>query len=63
MCCTWVPQLRIAPMPGKRMEHQGIKVQLIGQIELLAERGQLGKGQSHDFVSLGALLAPALLFS
>ena len=48
-----MPQLRLAPLPGKRLEHQGIKVQLIGQIELLAERGQIGKAHSHDFVSLG----------
>ena len=33
------------------MEHQGIKVQLLGQIELASERGH-----PHDFVSLGALL-------
>ena len=54
-----VRQLRIAPMPGKRLEHQGIKVQLIGQIELLAERGQIGKAHSHDFVSLGEAPLPS----
>ncbi len=36
-------------MPGKKVEHQGIKVQLLGQIELASERGH-----PHDFVSLGA---------
>ena len=40
------------PLPGKRVEHQGIKVQLIGQIELAAERNAV-RANPHDFVSLG----------
>ena len=32
----------------KKIDHQGIKVQLLGQIELASERGQ-----PHEFVSLG----------
>jgi len=39
----------VANVPGKKVEHQGIKVQLLGQIELASERGH-----PHDFVSLGA---------
>ena len=38
-------------MPGKKLEHQGIKVQLLGQIELVSARGHF-----HDFVSLGVPL-------
>ena len=44
-----LPQVKVANIPGKKVEHQGIKVQLIGQIELATERGH-----PHDFVSLGA---------
>ena len=47
-CCA---QVKVANVPGKKVEHQGIKVQLLGQIELASERGH-----PHDFVSLGALL-------
>ncbi len=42
------PQVRITPLTTKKFEHQGIRVQLIGQIELASERGS-----PHDFVSLG----------
>ena len=48
-------QVRIVPLPGKRVEHQGVKVQLIGQIELAAERNAV-RSNPHDFVSLGAPL-------
>ena len=41
-------QVKVANIPGKKLEHQGIKVQLIGQIELATERGH-----PHDFVNLG----------
>lgn len=41
-------QVRVTPLTTKRVEHSGIKVQLIGQIELASERGT-----PHDFVSLG----------
>lgn len=41
-------QIRVTPLTTKKIEHQGIRVQLIGQIELAAERGS-----PHDFVSLG----------
>ena len=41
-------QVKVANIPGKKLEHQGIKVQLIGSIELATERGH-----PHDFVSLG----------
>ena len=45
---SWRLQVKATPIPGKRADHQGIRVQLIGQIELAAERGH-----PHDFVSLG----------
>ena len=44
-------------MAGKRLEHQGIKVQLIGQIELASERTAV-RSHTHDFVSLGARTPP-----
>ncbi len=44
-------QVKVANIPGKKVEHQGVKVQLIGQIELATERGH-----PHDFVSLGVAL-------
>jgi hypothetical protein len=43
-----VLQVRITPLTTKRVEHSGIKVQLLGQIELASERGS-----PHEFVSLG----------
>ena len=43
-------QIRVTPLTTKRIDHQGIKVQLLGQIELASERGQ-----PHEFVSLGEL--------
>ena len=41
-------QIKVSNIPGKKFEHQGIKVQLLGQIELASERGH-----PHDFLSLG----------
>ncbi|KXZ45685.1 hypothetical protein GPECTOR_51g670 [Gonium pectorale] len=46
--------IRVTPLTTKKFEHQGIRIQLIGQIELLSERGQ-----PHDFVSLVRELAPS----
>lgn len=52
-------QVKVANIPGKKVEHQGIKVQLLGQIELASERGH-----PHTFISLGAQRqAPAQLFA
>lgn len=48
LSCAALSQVRITPLTTKRVEHSGIKVQLIGQIELASERGS-----PHDFVSLG----------
>jgi vacuolar protein sorting-associated protein 26 len=48
LLCSVLLQVRITPLTTKRVEHSGIKVQLIGQIELASERGS-----PHDFVSLG----------
>jgi hypothetical protein len=42
-------QIKVSNITGKRIEHNGIKVQLLGQIELASERGHF-----HDFVALGA---------
>jgi hypothetical protein len=44
------PQVRVVALTTKRVEHSGIRVQLLGQIELASERGHY-----HDFVSLGEL--------
>lgn len=41
-------QVKVTPIPGKKVDHQGIRVQLVGEIELAAERGH-----PHEFVSLG----------
>lgn len=46
---TVLMQIRVTPMSVKKLEHQGIKIQLLGQIELASERGV-----AHEFVSLGA---------
>ncbi|GBF91273.1 vacuolar sorting-associated protein [Raphidocelis subcapitata] len=46
-------EVRITPLTTKRVEHSGIKVQLIGQIELASERGTY-----HDFISLVRELTP-----
>lgn len=40
--------MKVSNVPGKKLEHQGIRVQLLGQIELLSSRGHF-----HDFVALG----------
>jgi hypothetical protein len=42
------PQVKVTPIPGKRADHQGIRVQLLGEVELAAERGH-----PHQFLSLG----------
>ena len=51
--CPLPPQIRVVPSAGRRLEHAGIRVQLIGRIELASERGT-----KHDFVSLVRELAP-----
>jgi hypothetical protein len=43
-------QVRVTPPPGKKLEHVGVKIELLGQIELFFERGNF-----YDFISLGAL--------
>jgi hypothetical protein len=47
LACTCM-QVKLTPLTVKKLEHQGIKVQLLGQIELATERGH-----PHEFVSLG----------
>eukprot|EP00250_Pteridium_aquilinum_P023023 c26071_g1_i1 orf=118-1035(+) len=42
-----VGQVRLVPHPGKRIEHQGIKLELLGQIEIGFDREK-----SSDFTSL-----------
>lgn len=44
------PQVHITPAAGKKLEHQGIKVELIGTIDLFFDRGN-----TYDFVSMGAM--------
>ncbi|KAI8476921.1 MAG: subunit of retromer complex, partial [Monoraphidium minutum] len=46
-------EVRVTPLTTKKVEHSGVRVQLIGQIELAAERGTY-----HDFVALVRELAP-----
>ena len=52
--------VHISPSPGKRVDHLGVKIEVLGQIELYFDRGN-----AHDFVSLvrevmtpGELVAP-----
>jgi vacuolar protein sorting-associated protein 26 len=40
--------IKVSPVPGKRLDHQGIRVQLVGEVELLSERGN-----AHEFLVLG----------
>eukprot|EP00891_Asterochloris_glomerata_P007564 jgi/Astpho2/7564/Aster-02470 len=47
-------EVRVSVVPGKKTEHQGIKVQLLGQIELKSERSN-----PSEFTSLVRNLAPA----
>ncbi|KAK9833956.1 hypothetical protein WJX74_010963 [Apatococcus lobatus] len=46
-------EVKVSNIPGKKLEHQGIKVQLLGQIELASERGH-----PHDFLALVRDLSP-----
>ena len=45
--------VHLSPAPGKRVDHLGVKVEILGQIELYFDRGN-----AHDFVSLVRELAP-----
>ena len=53
-------QVKIANQPGKKLDHSGIRVQLLGQIELASERGHpqdfLGLGMSQLLAQLPVLL-------
>eukprot|EP00850_Spirogloea_muscicola_P024101 SM000442S16157 [mRNA] locus=s442:25410:28067:- [translate_table: standard] len=40
-------EVRIEPLPGKKVEHLGVKIELLGQIELYFDRGNF-----YDFTSL-----------
>ncbi|KAF2907921.1 hypothetical protein DAI22_12g137000 [Oryza sativa Japonica Group] len=40
-------EVSVVPVPGKRIEHLGVKIELLGQIELYLERGKF-----YDFTSL-----------
>lgn len=51
-------QIKVANIPGKKLEHQGIRVQLLGQIEMKSERGA-----PNDFLSLGMMLHHAVMKS
>lgn len=45
-------KVHIAPIPGKRVEHRGVRIELIGQIETYQDRGTL------DFLALARNLEP-----
>ena len=51
---TIAGKVHVAPVPGKKVEHKGIKVELIGQIEMYHDRGA-----TIDFLALSRDLAPA----
>ncbi|XP_002965091.2 vacuolar protein sorting-associated protein 26A [Selaginella moellendorffii] len=40
-------EVRIDPLPGRKLEHTGVKIELLGQIELYFDRGNY-----YDFTSL-----------
>ncbi|PRW51123.1 vacuolar sorting-associated 26A-like isoform A [Chlorella sorokiniana] len=46
-------EVKVTPIPGRRTEHQGIRIQLLGEVELASERGH-----PHQFLSLVRDLAP-----
>jgi vacuolar protein sorting-associated protein 26 len=50
---TITGEVKVYPTPGKRVDHQGIRVQLVGEIELVSERGH-----PHEFLSLVRDVAP-----
>ena len=49
-------QVKVANVPGQKVDHNGIKVQLLGQIELASERGH-----PSDFLALSAPSSPPCL--
>jgi vacuolar protein sorting-associated protein 26 len=51
---TIAGQVRVMAPPGKRIEHQGVKIELLGQIEMFYDRGSY-----YDFISLVRELDPA----
>jgi vacuolar protein sorting-associated protein 26 len=51
-------QVHLTPAAGKKVEHQGIKVELLGTIELFFDRGN-----TYDFVQMARDLEPAGEFS
>lgn len=44
---TIAGEVYLDPLPGKKVEHLGVKIELLGQIELSLERGHI-----YDFTSL-----------
>ncbi|KAK9823987.1 hypothetical protein WJX72_006812 [[Myrmecia] bisecta] len=50
---TIAGEIKVSNVPGKKVEHQGVKVQLLGVIELATERGT-----PHEFLALVRDLAP-----
>ena len=41
-------EIHVTPAPGKKVEHQGMKVELLGTIELFFDRGN-----TYDFCAMG----------
>ena len=50
---TVAGKVEIKAPPGKKVEHMGVKIELIGQVEMFYDRGNF-----HDFTSLVRELAP-----
>ena len=47
--------MHLTPAAGKKVDHQGIKVELLGTIELFFDRGN-----TYDFVAMGTCFAGPL---
>ena len=55
-CCPFVIQVKIVPLQNGKFEHQGIRAQLVGVIDVTSDRGQ-----GHEFLSLCATPSTACL--
>ena len=51
-------QIRVTPAPSKRLDHAGIKVRLLGRIELSPDAAGGPRTAKHDFLTLVRDLAP-----
>lgn len=46
-----IGEVTVEPLQGKKVEHNGVKIELLGQIELYFDRGNF-----YDFTSLGEFI-------